>query len=168
MGKSGSNTAKSSRKSGDGKRKQGGPGKPFQPNNPETGERDERINREGIRHFDDLRHRVLDLLTDKKEVKVKDKAGKETVTIFTPLDGIILDWMTSKEYQKQKSLVEIGYGKVPDEVHNNQEILEFIAGNLDLFTDGQLDRLRRGEKPMVILGEVLRDVLTEKSKPKKG
>jgi hypothetical protein len=138
-----------------------GKGRPFKKNDPLTGEKDERINRTGQpRKFDELRERVLNILSEELVISRPGEPERK----ISPVDAIIRDWIASRDYQKQAKAIEYGFGKVPDELNLNTNVETFIRKNLDLFTDGQLQRLNAGEDGLQILGEVLRDTMNKKIK----
>ena len=135
---------------------QAGKATQFQKNNPITGEKDPRINRNGApRVFSELRDLAKELLNATYDVK--DREGR-VIDKTTQVKSMLQLWMLSQDFNKQNRLLEIAHGKVPDELNVNSEIFEFIIQNIDLFTDGQLKRLNQGENPMSILGELLREV----------
>lgn len=75
--------------------------KPFKPNNPETGEKDERINRKGrAKSFDELRALFQDIANE----EVTDKEGK-----ITRIRQIGLKMSKAQ----LKDFLEFAYGKVP-------------------------------------------------------
>lgn len=134
-----------------------GPGRKFKPNDPITGFRDERINRTGANAKIMIVRDILNKIFEEK-FKLRDSNGKDTGKEFTQLETVLTDWVASRDYQKQRAAIEYYAGKVPDELHiNNNEIEEFIKANLDLFTDGQIERLRAGESGLVIISEIMRE-----------
>jgi len=140
-----------------------GKGVPFKKNNPETGEIDERINRSGVRKFDELRHLTQRLLNELTEVKTGD-----IKIAMRQLEFMMRTWILSGDFQKQARAVEIGYGKVPDEVNlHTFDVEDFIKTNIGLFTDGQLTRMNAGEDPLKILSELLQDLQETKKKKMK-
>lgn len=73
----------------------------------------------------------------------------------------LLSWATDKKYLDK--FVEAAYGKVPDEsINYNFDIDEFIRQNLDLFTDGQIARLKAGENKAMIVAELMRETIQAK------
>lgn len=132
-------------------------GKPFEKNDPVTGKKDPRINREGIRKFDDIRQLALRLLEEKVSV-----ANKDTKELMTQAEFVLRGWILSGDFQKQNRALELGVGKVPDEVKHSFDIDQFIMENIDIFTDGQLMRIRAGESPLAILAELIRDNVKSK------
>lgn len=134
-------------------------GKPFQANDPETGKIDERINRVGVRKFDELRHLTQRLLNENTVVGMGDK--QQTMR---QIELLLRQWIVSMDYQKQSRAVEYGFGKVPDELISHSEFDEFVLMNLDLFTDGQLARIKSGEDKRIIVAELLRETLQAKRK----
>jgi hypothetical protein len=71
---------------------------------------DTRINRKGRpKNFDALRALVL-------EVGNEVISSKDGSVQTTRIQGIVRDWLTSNNFQKQKAILEIAYGKVPDKV----------------------------------------------------
>ena len=154
-----SDTAKSS-KPGEGEKTKKKPrGKPFKKNDPLTGEIDERINRQGVRKFDEVRHVVLQLLNEKIEVGPEGKKQ-----IMSQFEFVMRNWILSGDFQKQNRALEYGVGKVPDEVKHSFDLDQFIMDNIDIFTDGQLQRIRAGESPLAILAELIRDNVAHKTK----
>ena len=77
--------------------------KPFKKNNPTTGEKDERINRQGrARSFDELRALFQEIaneeVTDGKQKKTRLRKIGETL---------------ARSQKSMKDFLEFGYGKVP-------------------------------------------------------
>ena len=71
---------------------------------------DTRINRKGRpKSFDALRAYVL-------EVGNEIVSSKDGSVQTTRIQGIVRDWLTSGNFQKQKAILEIAFGKVPDKV----------------------------------------------------
>lgn len=138
-----------------------GEGKRFKPNDPVTGERDERINRDGAnRGFAQLREITLKILHEQMELK---KDGAVVVTM-PMVENIMRQWVLSQDYNKQKGAIEIGYGKVPDELHHTYDEDEFIRKHIDKFTDGELQRIQAGENGLDILLGKLETQLVENKK----
>lgn len=146
-----------------------GEGVRFKPNDPATGFKDERINRTGQNaKFTEVRHLTQRLFDEMTQVNIKVAIGKKemdaTVTM-TRLEDMIRDWIASKDFQKQNRALEYAVGKVPDQLQiQNSELEDFVKANIDLFTDGQIDRLRTGENPLGIVAEILREY-REKQNP---
>lgn len=116
----------------------------FKKNNPETGEKDPKINRKGApRQFDDLRQAVLDIFGE----DVVSNAGLK----FDQAEFMLRQWILSGDFQKQNRALEIGFGKVPDEVRHRSDEGAFVQRHLDKFTDGELQRIQAGENGMDIL-----------------
>lgn len=95
--------------------------KPFKPNNPETGEKDERINREGrASNFDQLR-------------AVFQAIANEQIGDKTRLQ--IIGEALSKDKRLMKEFLEFSYGKVP-----LSQIVDITSGgkpiNWKSFIDG--------------------------------
>lgn len=132
-------------------------GKPFKKNNPQTGEIDERINRQGVRKFDELRHITLRLLNENITV-----GSEEKKLLMSQVEFVLRNWILSNDFQKQARALEYGFGKVPDEVKHSFDLDQFIMDNIDIFTDGQLVRIRGGESPLAILAELIRDNVAKK------
>ena len=154
MSKTGSNTAIGREK------KPRGKGKPFEKNNPKTGEKDLRINRKGpTRKFDALREMVLDVLTEELELKNREAGTSQKIT---QLEVMIRDWIQSRDFNKQSKALEYGFGKVPDEIKHHFDEDEFIKRHIDKFTDGELQRVQAGENGMDILLSKLETQLTRK------
>jgi hypothetical protein len=127
----------------------------FKKNDPATGERDERINRSGQnRKYTEL-HRMIDRLFNEKYPIKRDG---DIIGEMTALETMMRQWLLSGEYQKQVKALEYWAGKVPDELLLNSESDAIIKENIDLLTDGQLDRLIKGESSRVILIEMLSEV----------
>ncbi len=147
-----------------------GKGVPFRKNNPETGEIDERINRSGIRKYDDLKHIMQANWNETIEVPTgeKDAKGKPKTKTKTLAEVVGREWIISGDYQKQNKAYEIAYGKVPDEtIVHTFDVDKFLEQNIDLFTDGQLRRLKDGEDAMGIIAELLRDIRSSKEQKDK-
>lgn len=146
-----------------------GVGVRFKPNDPATGFIDERINRTGQNaKFTEVRHLAQRLFDEMKTVDVTVHIGaKETKASVTMsrLEEMLRDWIDSHDYQKQSRALEYAVGKVPDQLQiQNSEVEEFVKSNIDIFTDGQIDRLRAGENPLSILAEIMREY-REKQNP---
>lgn len=144
------------------KKRPRGKGKPFKSRDPVTGEIDPRINTKGRpRGFDELRKMTIDIFNE--EIKLKLADNKEVA--MSQIEAMLREWIYSRDYQKQNRAAEIGFGKVPDEMNvNTFDIKRFIQENIEVFTDGQLTRLRAGESGESILAEVIRDVMQAKTK----
>lgn len=127
----------------------------FRRNNPDTGERDERINRSGQnRKFTEL-HRMIDRLFAES---LPIKRDGQVVGEMGVLETMLRQWLVSGEFQKQSKMLEYWAGKPPDELIVNAESETLIKENMDLLTDGQIDRLISGESPRAILIELLSEV----------
>lgn len=139
------------------KKKPRGKGKPFQKGF------DPRRNMDGPpRKFDELRAMVQRLFEEEIPVRVGEKTVKQKQVEF-----MLRTWILSQDGFKQSRALEIGYGKVPDELNvNTFDVNRFIQENISLFTDGQLQRLRAGESGESILAEVIREVMQAKTKNK--
>ena len=138
-----------------------GPGKKFKPNDPVTGERDERINRNGAnRKFADLRAMTLAVLHEELELK----KGEAVIGKMPFVENIIRQWLLSGDFSKQNRAIEIGYGKVPDELHHTYDEDEFIRRHINKFTDGELQRIQAGENGLDILLSKLETQLAENKK----
>jgi hypothetical protein len=139
-----------------------GPGRKFKPNDPVTGEKDNRINRTGQNaKFTEFRHLVNGIFAE--EIYVEKGSGDKSKKMqMSQLEFMIREWIQSKDYQKQSKALEYAVGKVPDELHINSDIEAFIKQNLNLFADGQLIRLQQGENPLNIIAELLRETKTKK------
>lgn len=95
-------------------KKQRGKGVRFKPNNPETGERDERINRKGTLVPKDQRELNLlidELLSEKAEVKDSGKIIK-----MQKIRVILNKLMLSKSPAGQIYILDRRYGKLPQAV----------------------------------------------------
>jgi hypothetical protein len=96
--------------------------KPFKPNNPETGEKDERINRAGrAKSFDELRALFQEIANE--ETSTKDRRSKIRR----------IGEMMANDKRQFKDFLEFAYGKVPNDTNLNLrgEITwkEFIEGS---------------------------------------
>lgn len=93
-------------------------GKPFTKGDP-------RINRKGRpKSFDALRELARQIAHEKVQ-----KAGEDVVINgrkVTVTEAILRNWATSKNYQLQKSFMEIAFGKVPDSIDHGEIILRVI------------------------------------------
>ena len=79
-------------------------GKPFTKGDP-------RINRGGRpRNFDAARALALKIGNE----PITNKDGSISMTRF---EMIMRDWLTSNNFQKQRAVLELAFGKVPDEVN---------------------------------------------------
>lgn len=126
----------------------------FKPNDPETGFKDGRINRTGQnRKFTEVRHLMQDLFDEKTEVTLNKKQKK-----LKQLEIMLRDWLMSRDFQKQNKAYEIAFGKIPEEINvNSSNIEDFLLSHLSMLTDGQIDRLKKGENGLVIIGELIED-----------
>jgi len=150
MPKTGSIAAKNSQKKGGGR----GPGKPFKKNDPVTGEKDPRINREGKPQiFPELRKMVIGIFHERLMTKdPKDPDGKKFIeSERTQLEAMLRMWLLSQDYNKQNRLLEYGFGKVPDEIRQRTDEEEFVNRYIHVFTDGELERIKNGENGFEIL-----------------
>lgn len=134
----------------------------FKPNDPETGFRDPRINRTGQNaKFTEVRHMAQKLFDETTKAEVTVNVGEkkiDTTVTMTRLENMLREWISSHDFQKQNRALEYAAGKVPDRLQvENSETEEFVKQNIDLFTDGQIDRLRAGESPLLIIAEILRE-----------
>lgn len=168
--KTGRKSGKTSVIFGKPKGKERGPGKRFQKNDPTTGFIDERINRTGQNaKFTEVR-RMMNRILDERLPKyqngqiVMKKDGKTPEEGYSMLEAMLRDWIASRDYQKQAKALEIGIGKVPDELHVTGDMEEFVKQNMDIFTDGQLQRISTGENPLYILAELIRDNVKKNNK----
>lgn len=120
-----------------------GKGKPFQPNNPETGEVDPRINRGGRKAgegFNALRKLALEI---SQEVAFDRKGQPILAPNGTPMSiaEVVLRLLAADPNKRDKFL-EISHGKPAD-----------VAANIDLsrLTDEQLKRVADGEDIVHVL-----------------
>lgn len=154
--KIGSKPVKSSQRKG----KSRGKGKPFQKNDPANNFFDPRINRTGqnkgfgqIR--DEVRQMAQDLLAEQIDVKSPETKQKKRMS---NLQFIFRDWIVSRDVVKQEKVVAWAAGKVADELIVNNEIEQFLKDNIGILTDGEIDRLNKGEDAKKILAGLLEDV----------
>lgn len=139
--KNGSETAKNLPK------KPRGKGVPFKANNPETGEKDPRINRAGRQlgaGFDELRKMALSIAQEKavdRDGKPLLSPGKTEMTI-----GELILRMMAADPKRQEAFLEISHGKAEDIVHH-------LLSNIDLaiLTEEQLARIAAGENIVRVL-----------------
>jgi len=114
------------------------PGKPFEKNRP--GKKDPRINRLGRpKGFDEARKAAIAMFNEKVVVNL---ANGERVAM-SRFEMLMMDWITSRNYQKQSKAFEVAYGKGT----------ESVLLNLDLrtLTNSQLERLAAGEDVYKVL-----------------
>jgi len=130
---------------------------------------DERRNTSGSkpRNMSLLRETILDILGEEMEVTdpLSGKAAKVT-KIYWMLNKMAL----GKNAADHADVLAYGFGKVPDETRNLSAIDDFIFNNMDLFTDGQIQRIQKGDDKTEILAELLRDavkIMTEKKQENK-
>jgi hypothetical protein len=122
-------------------------GKRFKKNNPETGERDERINRKGRpRSADELKDFVLAIF---EEQGVNQLTGKSV----TVLRQMVLKMAIDGTPADRAELLNRGFGKVPDSIVFSYDDLQKI---IDYLPQDMLERLAKGEG----LGDVLVRYLT--------
>jgi hypothetical protein len=102
---------------------------------------DPRINRKGRpKSFDALRELAQSIAHE--VAKRQDKRTGEVTEIereghkVTIMEAIILDWATSREFQKQKAFQELAFGKVPDP---KDETPRPVASSLENIPDDELN-----------------------------
>ena len=124
-------------------------GKPFAPGV------DERRNVKGSkpRTLALLREMILDMAGE--EIKLTDPLSNKEETV-TSIYYMLRMMMLGKAPADHNDILVYGFGKIADEVRNSAMLDEFIIKNLDLFTDGQIIRMKQGEDKMGIVAEVLR------------
>ena len=107
---------------------------------------------------------ILDVLAEQNEIPdpLTGERVKQTQA-YTMVRRMIL----GKNQGDHSEIFNRAFGKVQDETRNLSEIDEFILNNMDLFTDGQIERIKKGENKAAILSEVLRDALKQIKKTKK-
>lgn len=117
-------------------------GRRFTKNNPETGERDERINRKGRpRTSDALKEMILDIF----EREGQNATTGEKVTI---LEHMLTKMAVDGTPPDRSELLNRGFGKVPDAIVFS---LDDVRKIIDYLPDDMLDRLAKGDA----LGDVL-------------
>lgn len=123
-------------------------GVPFKPNDPVTGEKDERINRAGRTlgaGFDSLRKMALGIAQE----TALDRYGKPVLAPdgVTPMTiGETILRMMAQDPKRQQAFLEISNGKP-------QEIIHHLLQNIDLaiLTEEQLGRVAAGEDIVTVL-----------------
>jgi hypothetical protein len=111
--------------------------------------------------------RELDALLDKifdEELSVKLK-GKDAE--ITELEAGLRRVIRDKNINGLLELLARRFGKVPDENRNLSIIDDFILENIDLFTDGQIQRIQHGEDKSAVVAEVMRDAVKVLKKKEK-
>lgn len=135
MRRTASNTGKKQAKPGNPRIVEAGKKTRFRPNNPETGEKDERINRKGRpRTADALREMVLDIFNEEG----RTAEGKK-VTI---LRNMLLTMAMRGTPADRGELLNRGFGKVADEIVFTPSDVEKI---LDYLPPELIDALAKGE-----------------------
>ena len=124
---------------GNSQKKRRGPGKPFQPNNPETGEKDERINRKGRLVPKDARE-LNDAIDEMFAEEISDDKGNKMKKFHVALNRMFL----SKNVAGPIHILDRRFGKVND---------KSVSLNIDLnaLTDEQLERIASGEDPLKVI-----------------
>lgn len=98
---------------------------------------DPRINRLGRpRGFDEARKAAVAMLSE----KVVSTDGKHAMSRF---QMILMDWIQSRNFQKQKAALELAFGK------GGQDWMPQV--DLRSLTDSQLERLSKGEDIFKVL-----------------
>ncbi len=98
---------------------------------------DPRINRLGRpRGFDEARKAAVAMLSE----KVVSTDGKHAMSRF---QMILMDWIQSRNFQKQKAALELAFGK------GGQDWMPQV--DLRSLTDAQLERLSKGEDIFKVL-----------------
>jgi hypothetical protein len=114
----------------------------FKKNNPETGEKDPRINRKGRpRSSDELKKFVLDILEEEGTIP-------ETGEKITVLRQMVLGMAIRGAGAEKIHILDRAFGKVPDEVVVSYDDLQKI---IDYLPQDMLERLSKGES----LGDVI-------------
>lgn len=106
------------------------------------------------RKFDEFRALALDIAEQTATTKDGQTIlwnGQE----ITFAEFVLLSWVTDKKYLDQ--FAQIAYGKVPDEIKHHFDMDEFVRKYIKKFTDGQLERISKGENPLDVLAESLAD-----------
>lgn len=153
-----SNTAENS-KPQSGKKKPRG--KPFRKNNPATGEKDERINRNGKpartaelnATLDKLLHEVITVEVVNEKTKRKRRIKR------TQLEQKLREMLILGKFPEISLLFAYYFGKPADEVNIHADYEDILKQNIDLLTDGQIEKLAGGQvsaKEIVI--ELLQDL----------
>lgn len=140
-------------------------GKGFMPNNPITGEKDPKINRRGRPTKDQIGERELwqntfaeYLYDDQGKVIMDDVSGKP----LTRLQARIRVATSSRNPSEFENALNRAYGKITEETRSLSVIDDFILNNIDLFTDGQIQRIQSGEDKAAIVAELMRDTIKNK------
>ena len=113
------------------------PGKPFTKADP-------RINRLGRpKSFDEARKAAVAMFDQKVVVEMTSGplAGKKVA--MSRFEMLMMDWITSRNFQKQAKAIEVAYGKGADNVLMNID--------LNTLTNAQLERLSKGEDIFSVL-----------------
>ena len=118
-----------------------GPGRPFVKGDPRI------YHERGPKHFNALRKLALEIAND----VVKKDNGKAVVLNghqVEVVEAILRAWAGSHDYQKQNKFIEIGYGKVPDELIITTQDWEKI---IDLLPIEFTERIANGEPVIEVL-----------------
>lgn len=113
-----------------------------------------KIDKDGFVYFDFSQPEALENLHLIKKIKTKRERqiigkGEEAVT----WEG---EWVEVELHDPQSALQLIG--RAHKLFNDNINVIEqFVVNNLNIFTDGQLQRMHSGENPLDVLGELLRE-----------
>lgn len=84
---------------------------------------DPRINRKGRpKSFDKLRELAQQIAHEATQVEV-EKDGEKATETMSQIEYILRKWAGSANPDLQKRFVEVAFGKVPDEIVNNGEVV---------------------------------------------
>ena len=102
---------------------------------------------------------VLDILAEEIDAShpITEKIEKAT-----QITHMLRRMVFSPNAADHSEVLSRGFGTLVTQSREISDVENFILSNLDLFTQGQIDRLAAGESKMGILSEVLRSMTKKK------
>ena len=97
---------------------------------------------------------VLDILGEELDIALDPKEPQKTQKMSTAY-VMLRSMALGKNPADHIEVLNRGFGKVAEETRNLSLIDDFILNNMDLFTDGQIQRIQAGEDKSAILSELL-------------
>ncbi len=126
-----------------------------------------RIDTDGFVYFDFSQPEALEHMYLIK--KIKTKRERRIDASKQEWEG---EWVEVELHDSQSAIISALkiHGKFVDQTRDLSQVDDFIMNNIDLFTDGQIQRMQSGEDKSKVLAELLRTAKTEKlpvTNPKK-